>query len=475
MARFALTFRFTGRLKILLLSLLLVPADVAVAQEASGDADKAIEIFTQGQDAHEKGELVKAIELYQNALRLLPEFPEAEFQRGSALLALNRIAESESAFRRAVELRGDWTLALTALGSVLTRQGKLQEAEKLLLKVAEMEPSNSAAIVALADLRLKTGAKEPHLSELLSKLRLFSTKAAPTPGVWIARAKIEASLGDLKAAASSIDAALELDPKNRDALFQKADLALRNKDVELASVVAGSLEASGAQADDLLILRTRIAFASGRDKDAEAFLAKIGRPTTESEKLRTELASARTTSPEELERQLGQNPEDAAILGRLCTLFRTANPERALQYCLAASKAEPGNIGHAVGYGAALVQARKYDDAILLLRRVVKAAPDNYTAHANLATALFQSKQYDAAKSEFRWLISKQPSIAVTYYFLAICHDQLGEHLDALANYSQFLKLADPEKNKLEIEKVNLRLPALEKQVKRFRGRRNAN
>jgi hypothetical protein len=63
--------------------------------------------------------------------------------------------------------------------------------------------------------------------------------------------------------------------------------------------------------------------------------------------------------------------------------------------------------------------------------------------------------------------------LAIAYYFLAIAHDNLGEYMDAMANYQQFLKLADATSNKLEIEKVNLRLPVLQKQIKEKKDESN--
>jgi hypothetical protein len=44
-----------------------------------------------------------------------------------------------------------------------------------------------------------------------------------------------------------------------------------------------------------------------------------------------------------------------------------------------------------------------------------------------------------------------------------------------MANYQQFLKTADPEKNRIEIEKVNLRLPAVQKLVKNSKGGGNGH
>jgi len=92
----------------------------------------------------------------------------------------------------------------------------------------------------------------------------------------------------------------------------------------------------------------------------------------------------------------------------------------------------------------------------------------------NLATALFQLKRYNEAKVQFQWITGKQPDNVVAYYFLAIAHDELSEYGDAMANYQIFLRKADPKTNQLEIDKVNLRLPVLQRQLDAGKGRKNA-
>jgi tetratricopeptide (TPR) repeat protein len=144
-------------------------------------------------------------------------------------------------------------------------------------------------------------------------------------------------------------------------------------------------------------------------------------------------------------------------------LLRRDSPLKAAEYCRRASEAEPSNVTHVVGYAAALVQAKRFDTAVGVLRKVIAIAPDNSTAHANLATALFELKRYVEAREQYEWLAVKQPNLAAAYYFLAICYDRLGKNLDAMANYQQYLRLADPEKNKLDIDKVNLRLSQMQK------------
>jgi tetratricopeptide (TPR) repeat protein len=81
--------------------------------------------------------------------------------------------------------------------------------------------------------------------------------------------------------------------------------------------------------------------------------------------------------------------------------------------------------------------------------------------------------RYPEAKSEYQWLTEHQPENAASFFFLAITHDHLQEFADAMANYQQFLKIADEKRNGLEIEKVKLRIPSLEKQIKEKRGKKN--
>ena len=99
---------FANRLFALLLLFVLLPClcSDAVAQDDSKEGE-AIALFNKGQDAHEKGELKTAIEFYEKAIKIIPEFPEAELQRGSALLLLGNVPEAENAYRRAVQLRED--------------------------------------------------------------------------------------------------------------------------------------------------------------------------------------------------------------------------------------------------------------------------------------------------------------------------------------------------------------------------------
>src|SRR5437588_5173503 len=94
-----------------LVALLVIPlcSQPALAQDdpTNGETDP-VKLFERGQDAHAKNDYQKAIALYEAAIKIKPEFPEAEFQRAMALLVTNRQKEAVEGFKRAVALRPEW-------------------------------------------------------------------------------------------------------------------------------------------------------------------------------------------------------------------------------------------------------------------------------------------------------------------------------------------------------------------------------
>ena len=264
-----------------------------------------------------------------------------------------------------------------------------------------------------------------------------------------------------------MSSALAVEPKNTVALQTRVEVALAEGDYAKALDDAKSLVQIAPNSINSKVTLARVYAESGDKNQATKILDALDSTNREVVALKNSIAKSSSVNASELEAELAKDQKNAAILGRLCTLLRLENPPKALEYCRRASEVDPTNINPAIGFGAALVQAKQYDNAVALLRRLLTVAPDNYTAHANLATALFQLKRYAEAVPEYQWLADKQPNLAITYYLLAISHDNLEQYVDAAANYQQFLKIADATENKLEIEKVNLRLPGVQKLLKK--------
>lgn len=461
---------FSIVLTALLLSLTATAS--VYGQENAGESTDPLKLFYRGQEAHEKGDLQSALKLYNQALDIAPEFPEAEFQRGSALISLGDQTGAEKSFRKALELRPEWTLPMTSLGALLVQNDRLTEAEKYLTEAIEADGNNFLAYAALTDLKIKSKAQPSILKDLLARVKFLSEKANPLGSIWISRGLLENSLGDVAAAKSSFARALAIEPGNSRALLEKAEIAIKEGDKNTSNAIAEQLLRKSPNLSAAKILKAKILIFSGEFVAASNLLDGITESNEEVKKLRLSITANTATDSGDLEKQLEKDGKNVVVLSRLCNLLRKDNPQKALEYCRRASEAEPDNLSHAVGFGAALVQSGRYQDAANLFRNILMNAPDNYTAHANLATALFQLKDFARAVPEFNWLAESKPDLPVTYYFLAISYDNLEKYMDAMANYQQFLRLADPKLNQLEIEKVNLRLPTLQKLIKQGKGKK---
>jgi NAD(P)-dependent dehydrogenase (short-subunit alcohol dehydrogenase family) len=99
--------------KLLLVATCFVLLSVCAKVSAQGveafgdDAADPVRLFERGQSAHARGELEKALAYYEQALKVRPEFPEAEFQRGNALASLGRLAEADDVARVALFLASE--------------------------------------------------------------------------------------------------------------------------------------------------------------------------------------------------------------------------------------------------------------------------------------------------------------------------------------------------------------------------------
>jgi len=460
-------------------AVLSVCANVSAQVEAFGDdAADPVRLFERGQSAHARGEIEKALAYYEQALKVRPEFPEAEFQRGNALASLGRLDEADAAFRRAISYKKNWSLPYSALGVVLVRQNRDKEAEQFFNQALTVDTKDNVALRMLADLRLRAGDTKSALD--------FAKRATANPdapaSAWVALALAEKANGNIAGAKTALEHVLANEPENVAALIERADLLINEKNFEPA--IADLKTAAKLKPNDKAVL-SRLAYAlqqAGKTEEAQAVAKSAG---IETQPPAGANASGVVGTPEEieaannadpaiarkaLEKLLEKNPRSAMLLGRLGASYRTDDPARSLEYYRRASEIQPDAPDYALGYAAALVQARRFPEAAGILRQVVKASPDNYPAHANLATALYEAKRYQEAIPEYEWIVSAKPEVSVVHYFIATSHDYLGEYPEALRSYEKFLSVADPKTNQLEIDKVKLRLPTLRRQIQLGEG-----
>ncbi len=457
------------------LSALVCAQQRAIAQdEFDDDAADPVKLFNKGQDAHAKKNYEQAVELYDEALKLRPEFAEVEFQKAGALVALKRTAEAEKSYKRAMEIRPTWALPPAALGLLLARTpGREREAEPPLRRALELDAKNLTAIIALAELRTRSGDAAESVTLWRRAVELKPDDASFRAGL----GTVEAWAKESDAAMKSFARALALDPSNVEAHLGRADLLIVQGERERALEDLRALEAR-SKSDWTLALAVANRYGlTGHKEEARRVYDSLpaeARATEDGRRLLAALTDVQCedtpTFRAQVEKLVASDEKNAPALACLGSLLRTTDPQRSAELYRRANAVDPSNADYAVGYGAALVQLRQFEQAASVLTRVIQLKPEHYEAHANLAAALYEMKLYKQAVSEYKWISQARPGLAIVHFFIGTAHDRLGEYEDALAAYEAFLSAADPSVNRLEMDKVNLRLPSLRNQIKRHEG-----
>src|SRR5687767_2211380 len=294
---------------LLLALALLWCASGARAQETDEFGDTAadpVKLFDRAQEAHAKKEFERALELYEEALQLRPDFPEAEFQKAAALVALKRLPEAEKAYRRAMELRKTWALPPAALGSMLMRTpGREREAETLLRRALELDAKNLSATIELAALRTRAGDNAESVTLLRRAVALRDDAA-----LWVALARAESAAKDSASAVKSYSRAIELGEANVEARLGRADLLIRSGEKERALEDLRALEAQTKSDWKLAVLIANLYGLAGRNDEARRVYDSLSEEAKRSEEGR-KLFAALTDAPCE------ETPEARAALERL--------------------------------------------------------------------------------------------------------------------------------------------------------------
>ena len=474
---------FLGALTLLFVAACFQLAPAQTDDPTDGETDP-VKLFERGQNAHAKGDVARALSLYEGALKLRPEFPEAEYQRGVALVALDRFPDAEKSFTHAIELRKDWVLPISALGSLLVRAERDKEAETILRRAVKLGANDYVTLDSLSAVRSRAGDKV----EALALARAATQDDNAMASAWTWRAAVERASGDPNAALSSLGHALQIDPTYASALKERAELRVDTKDYEHAIEDLKAALAVKAGDREISIRLGNVYDLAGKPDEAQRIYQSVGvtragpRPTGRAfdkalaliDGTPDEIEAANSDDPARarpaLEKLLAKNPKAASLFARLGEVTRRGDPQKSAEAYRRANEIDPTNPKYATGYAAALVQSRHFAEAEPILRRVIAVSPNEYVAHANLALALYELKRYAEALPEYDWLAASRPEIAATYFFIATAHDNLGEYEQALDAYEKFLSRANPTSNKLDIEKVNLRLPRLRDQISRGQG-----
>ncbi|MEW6732388.1 MAG: tetratricopeptide repeat protein [Acidobacteriota bacterium] len=434
--------------------------------------ERVVILYNQAEAAYEKGELLKAIELYREAIKLAPELFEPKFQCATACLATGKPELEKEAvvlLKQVVTLKPDFARGHATLGSALAKLKDQTGAEQALRQALALDNKLTATRSLLAELLVARKAYQ----EAESELQKVIATAPADPRSYLILGLVQQQQGQLEAALASFTHAIELNGRDGEARYRRGRLYSEQRNWRAA--IADLKIAYEITADPETGYRLAESYAQDNQTEQASELAKQLLAKTTDTGLQSTLASllarlgANTEAIIALEKQLQDQPENVEYLVRLAELIGVSDLDKAIKYWERAVKLAP-KAEYQVGLASLLLKAQRFDAAIHHFTAALAQKRDYYEAHAGLGLALFKLERFAPAAEQFILALRAQPDNTIGYYFLGICFDRLGDLMQALKAYELFLAKADKSANQFEIDSVNARLPSLRRQLEKQPG-----
>ena len=238
---------------ILLASLLFISA-----------VNPAIELFQQGQQRLNRGNLFGAIDLFKEALSYNPNYAQPLFGLGRAYFKLEEYEQALEYVQRA-RLLDRTNASITALaGRIYTGLGQYDEAERIFQSILDREPYNLEAQFGLAELHAAMGNVENAIAGYQNALASDPYNRRGLLSV----ALLYAAQNNLSEAAELIQTAVDSYPEDPRVHSIAAEYYFKSNDFGKAEQHARQALQLNAAAEDALYVLIRILFSQGRYSDA---------------------------------------------------------------------------------------------------------------------------------------------------------------------------------------------------------------
>ncbi|MCZ6633820.1 MAG: tetratricopeptide repeat protein, partial [bacterium] len=126
--------------------------DKAISLAPSQPNDYWNDYFNLGYHYHKRGQIEKAVEIYQNVLKAKPGFVDGHINLGIMFYSTTQFQKALQTFQLAAQLAPDHPEVLLGLAQSYEQLGHRQKAIQSYQKVLQIEPHNTVAIENLSRL-----------------------------------------------------------------------------------------------------------------------------------------------------------------------------------------------------------------------------------------------------------------------------------------------------------------------------------
>ena len=189
----------------------------AIRSNTTGTQAKVVLLCDEANELAKKKEFIEAISKFQEAICLDPECVDA--YRGSAIveLQLGKIKEATQDFQEAIRLDPNDARSYAGLGSILWVQGDQEEAFKVYLEAHEKNPADVSIVLQVVN----SAYVLDRLLDLEKVLLKYLQEAPKDSKMHYCLAGCFFKQEKYLQALHSLEACLEIDPENKDALELK--------------------------------------------------------------------------------------------------------------------------------------------------------------------------------------------------------------------------------------------------------------
>ena len=243
--------------------------------------DSADRLIAEGNRAEDGGELLRACELYRQALALAPRYAKAHINLGIALEAMGDGTGAIRSYEQVLAADPANPAANYNLGKLVHVRGELSRAEELLTRALQGRPDFPEARIVLGSVLASQGKWQQARTELEEALR----QRPDDFGALFHYAGVLRALNRLDDARTMLQRALAIDPSNADAHAALSDVLCAQSDLagataELEAVLTQRPDWADALHNYGCILRRQLRLAEAESAFRRALAAQPGHAST---------------------------------------------------------------------------------------------------------------------------------------------------------------------------------------------------